>query len=267
MLKRISLIAALMLLFADCSRVPLTGRRQMNLLPESELSAMSSTAYGDFLRENTPLPDSDPRAQQVRRVGERIAAEVEVFMKEHGHKNRLASFDWTFNTVENDMVNAWCMPSGRVVFYTGILPICKDEDGLAVVMGHEIAHAVARHGNERMSQGIVAQGAGLTLDVLTQERPELSRALLLQAYGVGSALGTLAFSRSHESEADRMGLIFMAMAGYDPREAPKFWERMSAASGGASPPEFLSTHPSDTRRIADLEAWMPEALKYYKAQP
>jgi predicted Zn-dependent protease len=199
----------------------------------------------------------------VRRVGERISVAVEKYLKDNGLGKNVASFDWTFNTVDDPTVNAWCMPGGRVVFYTGILPITKDEAGLAVVMGHEIAHAVARHGNERMSQGMLIMGTGLTLDILTAEQPETSRALLLQSFGVGSALGSLAFSRSHETEADRMGLIFMAMAGYDPREAPKFWERMSAMSGGAKPPEFLSTHPSDTRRIADLEAYMPKALKYY----
>lgn len=251
------------LLAADCAKVPVTGRRQMNLLPESQIGEMSATAYSDFLNEKPPLPDSDPRARQVRTVGEKIAAATERYLQEHSGGKKPQQFDWTFNTVEDPTVNAWCMPGGRVVFYTGILPITGDADGLAVVMGHEIAHAVARHGNERMSQGVAIQGAGAALDVLTSEQPELTRALLLQSYGIGSTLGSLSFSRLHESEADRMGLIFMAMAGYDPREAPKFWERMSEASGGAKPPEFLSTHPSDERRAADLEAFMPEALEYY----
>jgi predicted Zn-dependent protease len=264
MKKRIFALAFLSVCFVECSKVPVTGRRQMNLLPESQLSGMSSTAYGEFLQENPPLPLSDPRAAQVDKVGRKIAKAVEEYLKNNGHAKRVGDFDWQFNTVEDPTVNAWCMPAGRVVFYTGILPICKDEAGLAVVMGHEIAHAVGRHGNERMSQGIVIQGAGATLDVLSSERPGLTRDLLLQSYGIGSSLGTLAFSRSHETEADKMGLIFMAMAGYDPREAPKFWTRMAEAASGQKPPEFLSTHPSDERRIADLEEFMPEALKYYK---
>lgn len=157
------------------------------------------------------------------------------------------------------------MPGGKVVFYTGIMPICKDETGLAVVMGHEIAHAVARHGNERMSQGVLVHGAGATLDILTSEKPGLTRDILLQSYGIGSTLGTLAFSRNHESEADKLGMVFMAMAGYDPREAVHFWTRMSEM-GGEKPPELLSTHPSDDRRIQDIEEFMPEALAYFEGR-
>lgn len=261
--KRIIALAFVAVLGVECSKVPVTGRRQVNLLPESQLSGMSATAYGEFLQENPPLPNSDPRAAQVSKVGQDISAAVEEYLKNNGHANRVNDFDWAFHTVDDPTVNAWCMPAGRVVFYTGILPICKDETGLAVVMGHEIAHAVGRHGNERMSQGIVIQGAGVTLDVLMSENPGLTRDLLLQSYGIGTALGSLAFSRSHETEADKMGLIFMAMAGYDPREAPKFWTRMSELSNGEKPPEFLSTHPSDQRRVEDLEAFMPEAMKYY----
>jgi predicted Zn-dependent protease len=236
----------------------------MSLVPESEMSAMSAVAYSDFLSQSQALPATDPRARQVSKVGERISKAVEQYMKDNGLSKNLDAFDWTFNTVEDPSVNAWCMPGGRVVFYTGILPICKDEAGVAVVMGHEVAHAVAKHGNERMSQGLLVQGAGMTLDALTNQQPELSKALLMQSFGIGSSLGTLAFSRSHETEADKLGLVFMAMAGYDPREAPKFWVRMAAGGSGDGPPEFLSTHPKDERRIADLEAYMPQALKYYK---
>lgn len=264
MSKRLIAFAFLAVLLTDCSKVPVTGRRQVNLLPQSQLSQMSVSAYSEFLAENTPLPDSDPRAKQVSTVGNRISVSVEKFLRDNGNKDRIGEFDWTFKTVDDPTVNAWCMPGGRVVFYTGILPVCQDEAGIAVVMGHEVAHAVARHGNERMSQGLVVQGAGVTLDVLSAEQPQLTRALLLQSYGIGSQLGTLRYSRMHETEADKMGLIFMAMAGYDPREAPKFWTRMSALSAGGKPPELLSTHPSDERRISDLEAFMPEALKYYK---
>ena len=154
------------------------------------------------------------------------------------------------------------MPGGKVVFYTGILPYTKDEAGLAVVMGHEIAHAIARHGNERMSQSMLVELGGTTLSALTAEQSKTAQSLFLSAYGVGSTLGTLAYSRKHESEADKMGLVFMAMAGYDPREAPEFWKRM-AKSGGQKPPEFLSTHPSDQTRINDLNNYMPKALSYY----
>jgi len=177
--------------------------------------------------------------------------------------SRVAGFEWQFNVVNDQTVNAWCMPGGKVVVYTGILPVTQDETGLAVVMGHEVSHAIARHGNERMSQGLALQFGGVALEVLTGENPGVARDLFLQVYGVGGALGMLSYSRKHETEADKLGLVFMAMAGYDPREAPKFWERMSQG-GGQAPPEILSTHPSDQTRMRDLEAFMPEALKYYK---
>lgn len=234
------------------------------MLPESQMNTMSATAYDEFLTANNPLPQSNKDAQMVSKVGERISSAVNQYLTQNGMKDRLSEFDWTFHTVDDPTVNAWCMPGGRVVFYTGILPICEDETGIAVVMGHEVAHAVARHGNERMSQGVLIQGAGMTLDVLSSEQPELTRGLLLQSFGIGSSLGTLAFSRSHETEADQLGLVFMAMAGYNPREAPEFWKRMAAKSGGGKPPEFLSTHPSDENRVEDLNSFMDEALKYYK---
>lgn len=262
MTKKIIALFFLGAMVYSCSKVPVSGRRQLDLLPDSELAAMSATAYSDFLSENPPLPESNPQAQQVKKVGVRISQAVEKYLNENGYKKLTENFDWTFHTVENEAVNAWCMPAGRVVFYTGILPICQDDAGIAVVMGHEIAHAVANHGNERMTQAIGIQAAGATLSILTQEEPELTRQLLLQSYGIGTTLGSLKFSRTHESEADEMGLIFMAMAGYDPREAPKFWQRMSA-QGGDKPPVLLSTHPHDEKRISDLEQQMEKALKYY----
>jgi predicted Zn-dependent protease len=199
----------------------------------------------------------------VSSVGQKISVAVEQYLNNNGYKDMVETFEWKFNTIQNEAVNAWAMPGGRVVFYTGILDICEDEAGVAVVMGHEIAHAVAQHGNERMTQQMGIQAAGMSLQVLLQERKELTQQLLLQSFGIGSQLGMLAFSREHESEADEMGLIFMAIAGYDPREAPDFWQRMANQSGGSSPPEFLSTHPSDETRIEDLNASMDEALKYY----
>ncbi|MCB9165037.1 MAG: M48 family metallopeptidase [Flavobacteriales bacterium] len=261
--SRLVLILAVIILQA-CSKVPVTGRRQFNVISTGQIASMVNEQYRETLQSSTILPDSDPRTQQVRACGQRIAQAVERFLNENGMQDRVQEFNWEFNVADDETVNAWCMPGGKVLFYTGILPLTQDENGLAVVMGHEVAHAVARHGNERMSQGILAQGAGMTLDILTSENPGLARNILLQSVGIGSQLGMLAYSRSHESEADKMGLIFMAMAGFDPRTAPAFWERMSASSNGQAPPELLSTHPSDERRIQDLNAYMPEALKYYK---
>lgn len=261
---RATAILLLVGLLTACAKVPITGRRQMNLINETTLIGMADEQYREFLRTHQVLPPNDPRAQQVRGCGDRIAAAVAKYLTENGMQNRVGQFQWEFNTVQDPTVNAWCMPGGKVVFYTGILPVTATETGLAVVMGHEVAHAVARHGNERMSQAIALEGAGMTLEVLTSQKPGLTRDIFLQSMGLGSGLGMLAFSRKHETEADKLGLIFMAMAGYDPREAPKFWERMSAQSAGQAPPELLSTHPSDATRIRDLEAYMPEALKYYK---
>lgn len=261
-MKKLVLFTAILLLDA-CAKVPITGRRQLNLLSENEMMAMSLQAYQEFLGENHPIPKSDQRVQMVERIGHRLATAATTFLKENGAAERVEGFKWEFNVVEENTVNAWCMPGGKVVVYTGILPVTQDEASLAVVMGHEIAHAIARHGNERMSQAIAVQGAGMTLEALTAQHPGLTRDIFLQSYGVGSQLGMLAYSRKHESEADKMGLVFMAMAGYDPRVAPTFWQRMSA-QGGPAPPELLSTHPSDETRIHDLEAFMPEALKYYK---
>jgi predicted Zn-dependent protease len=253
-------------LIISCSKVPITGRRQLNLLPESEVMAMSLGAYQDFLKETPPLPASDPNVQMVRRIGARLAGAATKYLTDHNAADRVEGFNWEFNVVNEPTVNAWCMPGGRVVVYTGILPVTQDEKGLALVMGHEIAHAIARHGNERMSQGMAVQGAGMTLQVMASQKPSLAKDMLLQSFGIGSQLGMLAYSRNHETEADKMGLVFMAMAGYDPRGAPDFWTRMAAQGGGAKPPEFMSTHPSDERRVADLEAYMPEAMKYYKPQ-
>lgn len=177
---------------------------------------------------------------------------------------RVEGFKWEFNLVDDNAVNAWCMPGGKVVFYTGILPITKTEKGLAVVMGHEVAHAIARHGNERMSQGLATQLGGVALGVALSNKPQQTQQIFNQAYGVGSTLGTLKFSRKHESEADKMGAIFMALAGYNPQESVELWRRMKASSGGAAPPEFMSTHPSHDTRIKDLQAYMPKALKYYR---
>jgi predicted Zn-dependent protease len=233
------------------------------MLPESELMAMSITQYDQFLQENE-LSTNQRETQMVKRVGNKIAHAVEKYLNENGLGNRVAGYQWEFNLVENDVPNAWCMPGGKVVVYTGILPITKNEKGLAVVMGHEIAHAIARHGNERMSQGMLIQMGGLALATAIDQKPEETKALFMTAYGMGTTVGiSLPYSRAHETEADKLGLIFMAMAGYDPHEAIEFWKRM-ANLGGQKPPEFLSTHPADETRVRNLEAFLPEAMKYYK---
>jgi len=252
------------LLFIGCNSVPITGRKQLNLLPESQMIGMSLTSYNDFLKQNPPAPSNNADARMVKNLGIKMSNAVSDYCRNNGLGDRIKGFQWEFNLVDDPAVNAWCMPGGKVVVYTGILDVAGSEEGLAVVMGHEIAHAIARHGNERMSTTLLSQVGLGSLDAVLSQKPSMANDLMLTAVGVGTQLGTLKFSRKHESEADKMGLIFMAMAGYDPNEAPKFWQRMSAASGGQAPPEFMSTHPSHDRRVSDLKAFMPEAMKYYK---
>lgn len=260
---RVMIVLGAVVVAMACNKVPVTGRSQMNLVAEPEMIGMAAAQYSEFLGQTPPLPESDARVRMVRTVGRKLADAATQYLNDHRASDRVAGFTWDFNVVNDNTVNAWCMPGGKVVVYTGILPITQDETGLAVVMGHEIAHAIAWHGNERMSQAIALQGAGMTLEVLTAQKPGVTRDIFLQSVGIGSQLGMLAYSRKHETEADKMGLVFMALAGYDPREAPKFWQRMSQV-GGEAPPELLSTHPSDETRMHDLEAFMDEALKYYK---
>lgn len=261
--SRAFLVAGAALVVLACATVPLTGRRQLSLVSSSDMLAMSAQQYGEFLKENPPSGDANGTAQ-VQRVGRRIQAAVETYMRDHGFASRLGGYDWEFHLVDDKQVNAWCMPGGRVVVYSGLLPVAHDDTGLAVVMGHEIAHAIAEHGNERMSQQMLAEMGGVALDVAMANKPSETRNLWMAAYGAGAQVGVLLpFSRAQESEADRLGLVFMAMAGYDPQQAPAFWERMAAGKSGA-PPELLSTHPSDATRIANLKSLVPEAMKYYR---
>lgn len=258
-----ALLAALLLLTGGCHTNPVTGRSGVNLLPDSELHAMAFQQYSTFLNTANVVRSSSD-AEMVRRVGTRIQQAVEQYMAQKGLQQSLNGYQWEFNLVNDPNINAWCMPGGKVVVYSGILPVALDEAGLAVVMGHEIAHAIAKHGNERMSQGLVTQLGGMALGLALQNKRAETQALFMQAYAVGSQLAVLLpFSRTHESEADRMGLIFMAMAGYNPEAAVPFWQRMGA-KGGATPPEFLSTHPSPATRVNDLNGWMQEAKTYYK---
>lgn len=263
-MKKIALLfAGGTLLFAACSRVPITGRSQLNLIPEATMQSMALQEYRTFLSENKAVsPAASKDAAMVTRVGQRIAAAVTTYMKQHNLGNEIANYQWEFNLVNDNQVNAWCMPGGKVVVYTGLLPVTQNETALACVMGHEIAHAIARHGNERMSQGLVAQGIQVAGAVALNKNPQAQN-IFMQAFNVGGPLGLMAYGRQNELEADHLGLIFMAMAGYNPQEAVPFWTRM-ANSGGSKPPELLSTHPSDDRRIAQLKNLMPEAMKYYK---
>lgn len=265
MQKRI--IAALLIVVINsvaCQKVPITGRKQMSLISESEMIGMSLTSYSEFLAKNPAVSEADANARMVSKIGMDMQKAVEIFMKEKGLSSRLDGYQWEFHMVNENTVNAWCMPGGKVVVYSGLLPVTQTEAALACVMGHEIAHAVARHGNERMSQGLLVQVGGAALSVALSQKPQVTQDLFLQSYGITSQLGMLKYSRTHESEADKMGLVFMAIAGYDPTEAVAFWERMEKASGGNKPPEILSTHPSDATRIADIKAFLPEAMKYYK---
>ncbi len=263
--RRLILLPLLLAALTSCARVPITGRLQANLLDSAEMNEMSATAYGDFLKKNKPSSNV-ANANLVKKVGRRIQAAAEAYFASKDQSDYLSEYDWQFNLVDSKEVNAWCMPGGRVVIYTGILKVAKTETGLAVVMGHEIAHAIARHGNERMSQGMLVElGAGALEDALIAQ-PEATKELFMTAFGAGAQLGILLpYSRLHESEADRIGLIFMAMAGYDPREAARFWQRMAELKEGDGPAEFFSTHPSDATRTADLKRLAAEeAMQYYK---
>lgn len=261
MFRKATLLAGLFLL-ASCTTVPITGRRQLSLVSGSEMNSLATTQYRTFITENKLSTDA-AKAAMVKRVGQRIQHAVEQYVAQNNMQGQLDGYQWEFNLVENKEVNAWCMPGGKVVVYTGILPLTRDENGLAVVLGHEISHAVARHGAERMSDQLVAQGLSTALNTALSQNPTATKSLFMQAVGVGSQVGMLKFSRTQESEADHLGLIFMAMAGYDPRGALPFWQRMAAQSQNNTP-EFFSDHPADATRIADIERLLPEAQKYYK---
>lgn len=230
----------------------------MNLVNEAEVRQMALVEYQSFLSSSNMISPFDPRSKQIKEIGAKLSKACEEFLQENGSGERVAGYQWEFNLVEEDIVNAWCMPGGKVVFYTGILPICEDENGIATVMSHEIAHAVARHGNERLSQALIQQTGAAALDIALSQQEETTRYLAQMSFGLTSNLGLLAYSRTHELEADKMGLVFMARAGYNLNEAVGFWERMSKQGGGA-PPEMLSTHPSDARRIQEIREFIPVA--------
>ncbi|MEI9920114.1 MAG: M48 family metallopeptidase [Bacteroidota bacterium] len=263
MIKKVFTVWLLAVAAWSCATVPVTGRKQLSLVSNDEIIAQSAVEYKNVL-DSSKLSTNAEQVAMIKRVGARIQGAVESYMAQKGLSDQLKGFKWEFNLIQDDKtVNAWCMPGGKVAFYTGILPICKDETGIAIVMGHEVAHAIANHGRERMSEAMLANGLLSGLSTAVGQNPTLTQQLLLQSVGVGANLGMLKFSREDESEADHIGLIFMTMAGYDPEQAPIFWQRMQSV-GGQKPPEFLSTHPADETRIRDLQKWIPEAKTYQK---
>ncbi len=258
-----ALILAVVIVSA-CAQVPITGRSGLHLVPDSELVSMSFQQYQAVL-EKSQLSTDARRTDMVRQVGMRIAQAAEAFLKEAGDQGTVANYHWEFNLIQDDKtVNAWVMPGGKAAVYTGILKYTEDETGLAVVLGHEVGHALAGHGNERLSQGLLAQLGGTALSVALQNQPQQTQTLFMQAFGVGTNVGfLLPYSRLHESEADRIGLTLMARAGYDPREAVPFWQRMQAQEQ-SRPPEFLSTHPAPETRIRNIQSHLAEAMPYYQ---
>ncbi len=261
---RLFVLCGLLLLQFSCSEVEITGRKQFILVPDSLMNSMSFQSYSEFLLQSKLSTDVQ-KTQMVKRVGGRIQKAVEEYCDKNCIQDRLKGYEWEFNLIEDESVNAWAMPGGKVVVYTGLLPVAQSEAGLAVVMGHEIAHAFAKHGSERMTQGLIVEMGGMALSKALESRPAQTQNLFMRSYGIGTQIGVLLpYSRKHESEADHLGLVFMAMAGYNPNEAVGFWERMTAEKQGQAPPELLSTHPADSTRIRDIKNLVPEAMKYYK---
>lgn len=260
-----SILLGTTLLVSGCSSVPVTGRKQMLLVSDQEVLGLSLQQYDDFIK-SAPVSTNKANSAMVKKVGQNIAKAVEDYMRSNGYESELANYKWEFNLVKSNEVNAFCMPGGKIVVYEGILPVTKDETGLAVVLGHEVAHAVAKHANERMSQQVMQQYGSSALSVALSGSSTGVQALASSVYGLGAQYGImLPYSRKQELEADKLGLIFMAMAGYDPGQAEAFWVRMSQQSGGATP-EFTSTHPSDETRIKKIREDLPEALKYYNGK-
>ena len=265
MSKRIVVWCLALAVLAGCSIVPITGRHQLSLVSQPELIGMAAQDYEQFVAESTVSGDAGAR-NTVAEVGGRVARSASGFMREHGMDRELSYYDWEFQLIEDEAANAFCMPGGKIVVFTGLMPITGTDEGLAVVVAHEVAHAVANHGGERMSQLLLAELGGIALSKAIEEKPEQTRDLAMLAYGIGSQVAVLLpYSRQHESEADRIGLLLMAKAGYDPRQALQFWQRMAAQIEG-QPPEFLSTHPSHATRIEDIRSHMPEAVAIYEGQ-
>jgi len=262
--RGVSFLILFFFLVSSCSTVPITNRKRVNVVSDEQILPASFAQYEGFLNENKKSTNAK-MTREIKSVGKNIASSVDRFMRENGMTEEANNYRWEFNLIEDKAVNAWCLPGGKVVFYTGILPVCANEDGVAAVMGHEVAHAFAKHGQERMTTAYGQQLGGVAVAVGTASQDEETRILWNSIYGVGSQVGMLAYSRTHENEADKLGMVFMIMAGYNPEEAINVWVRMSQQKGeGSQPPEFLSTHPSNETRISNLTAFMPTAINLAK---
>jgi predicted Zn-dependent protease len=260
--KNLALASAIVAI-AGCTQNAATGRKQLNLVSSQDMLSSSLTEYTKFLQQSKVVNNTQ-QSEMVKRIGARIAAAVSQYYTSKGQAAILEGYKWEYNLVESKDVNAWCMPGGKIVVYTGILPVTQNEAALAVVMGHEVAHAVAEHGRERASQSLIQQYGGAALSVALSSKPAETQNMLLNAFGIASNYGfALPFSRKQELEADKLGLMYCAMAGYDPQESVPLWERMQKLSAGNSTPEFASTHPAESTRIAKLRELMPEAMVYY----
>jgi predicted Zn-dependent protease len=262
-MKKIIVLSVVFLFVLSCSTVPITGRKRVNIVSDDQILPASFAQYEGFLKENK-LSTDVKMTNEIQTVGVNISKAVDKFMRANGMVSEANNYRWEFNLIEDSTVNAWCMPGGKVVFYTGILPICANTDGIAAVMGHEIAHAFAKHGQERMTSAYGQQLGGIAVAIGTNNKDPKTKQLWNTIYGVGSTVGMLAYSRTHETEADKLGMVFMIMAGYNPEEAINVWIRMSERSSGGSPPEFLSTHPSNETRIQNLRAYLPTAIEMAK---
>jgi predicted Zn-dependent protease len=265
-MKKFKPVLAMIMIIAlsSCSTVPLTGRRQLSLVGDAEVNQSAAASYKQLLSDpKTKVVETGNDAQRIKRIGNNLAVAIERYLKDNGYGDQY-NFQWEFNLIQSSEVNAWCMPGGKVAVYSGLLPVANTDAYLAVVMGHEIGHAIARHAAERISQQQAAQLGGAAVGAATSSQSSTTQAIIGQLYGVGGQLVLLKYSRNQESEADRLGLTFMAMAGYDPHNAIAFWQRMAAQNKGGSPPELLSTHPADATRIANIQNLIPEAMKYYK---
>jgi predicted Zn-dependent protease len=260
-MKRVLSYCLVILFLIGCSTVPITNRKRINVVSDAEILPASFAQYEGFLKENE-LSKSASKTEEIKTIGRKISRSVDQFMRANGMISEADSYRWEFNLIEDKLVNAWCMPGGKVVFYTGILSICDNSDGIAAVMGHEVAHAFAKHGQERMTSSYGQQLGGMAVALGTASESNESQVLWNSIYGVGSQVGMLAYSRLHENEADKLGMVFMIMAGYNPQEAVNVWIRMSERARGEAPPEFLSTHPSNETRIQNLRAYLPEARKH-----
>ena len=258
--KQITIVLSFFLLVLACKTNPFTGEKNLNFYPNSQIFPAAFQQYNQVLAESDVVTGTAD-ARMINRVGDKIATAAERFLNANGYEGYLDDYKWEYNLIKNDdQVNAWAMPGGKIAFYTGIMPIAKTEAGVAAIMAHEVAHALADHGAQRMSAAQLQQLGAVAGSVALSGKSEETQQIFNQAYGIGSQVGVmLPFSRGHETEADRIGLTLMAMAGYDPMEAADLWRRMKAEAGGQAPPEFLSTHPSSDTRIRNIEKWAPDA--------